>query len=283
MRKLFSLSYLTVPGCTPVEQTQIAAEAGYDYVSFRLINLGVAGEPEVDLLSPIMLRRTRAALADTGMRLHDIELVRVQREVDPQSFLPAFEAGAELGARHVIASAWTNVRNDREFIVERFGEICDLAAPFGLTINLEFPAFSRLACLEDAIDVLNAANRPNAGLLIDTLYWHFSRAKLSDLRLIRRDWINFVHICDAPAEIPNSREEMIHIAREARLYPGEGSIDFASLATHLPDVPYSIELPNALRSAELGHLEHARRCLVAAHDIFDRLGHGPAPRTGTSG
>jgi sugar phosphate isomerase/epimerase len=283
MNRPISLAYLTVPGVTPVEQTHIAAEAGYDFVSFRLINLGVPGEPTADLLGPMMLRRTRAALADTGLKLHDIELARILREVDPKTFLPAFEAGAELGARHVIASAWTNVRNDRDFIAERFSEICDLAAPFGLTVNLEFPAFSRLACLGDAVEVLDVANRPNAGLLIDTLYWHFTRARLSDLRAVRRDWINFLHICDAPAEIPSTREEMLTIARETRLYPGEGAIDFAALAAALPQVPLSIELPNARRSAELGHLGHARRCLEAAHKIFDRQGHAPLPRTGTAG
>lgn len=283
MNRPVSLAYLTVPGLTPIEQTHIAAEAGYNYVSFRLINLGVAGEPAVDVLAPMMLRRTRAALAETGLKLHDIELARILREVDPKTFLPAFEMGAELGAHQVIASAWTNVRNDRDFVVERFSEICDIAAPFGLTVNLEFPAFSRLACLEDAVEVLEAAARPNAGLLIDTLYWHFTRARLSDLRMVRRDWINFLHICDAPAAIPGTREEMMHIAREARLYPGEGAIDFAALAATLPQVPLSIELPNAARSAELGHLGHARRCLETTRSVFERLGHGPLPRTGTAG
>jgi len=283
MNRPISLAYLTVPGLTPVEQTHVAAEAGYDYVSFRLINLGVPGEPTVDLLSPMMLRRSRAALAETGMKLHDIELARILREVDPASFLPAFEAGAELGARHVIASAWTSVRNDRDFIIDRFSEICDLAAPFGLTVNLEFPAFSRLACLEDAVEVLDVAARPNAGLLIDTLYWHFTRARVSGLRMVRRDWINFLHICDAPAAIPTTREDMLHIAREARLYPGEGAIDFAALAAALPQVPLSIELPNARATAELGHLGHARRCLEAARDVFTRHGHAPLPRTGTAG
>ena len=283
MNRPISLAYLTVPGLTPVEQTHIAAEAGYDYVSFRLINLGVPGEPVGDMTSKVMLRRTRAALAETGLKLHDIELARVLREVDPATFLPAFEAGADLGARHVIASAWTNVRNDRDFIIDRFSEICDLAAPFGLTVNLEFPAFSRLACLEDAVEVLDVASRPNAGLLIDTLYWHFTRARLSDLRMVRRDWINFLHICDAPAAIPTTREEMLHIAREARLYPGEGAIDFAGLAAALPQVPLSIELPNAQATAEFGHLGHARRCLEAARTIFNRHGHAPLPRTGTAG
>lgn len=71
----------------------------------------------------------------------------------------------------MIGSACATVRNDRAFIINRFAETCDLAAPFGLTVNHEYPAFSRLTCLEDATDILRAARCPNQGLLVDTLYY----------------------------------------------------------------------------------------------------------------
>jgi len=86
----------------------------------------------------------------------------------------------------MIGSAWTTVRNDRAFIIDRFAETCDLAAPFGLTVNLEYPAFSRLTCLEDATDILRAARRPNQGLLVDTLYYHFSHGRAAALAVLPR-------------------------------------------------------------------------------------------------
>jgi sugar phosphate isomerase/epimerase len=138
MGHTYSLAYLTVPGVTPPDQTYIAARTGYDYVSYRLFHLGVPGEPEIDPTSPQMIRETRKALSETGLACFDIELMRILRGLDPRQFVPAFEAGAELGARHAICSAWTDVRNDRKYIVETFAEICELAAPFGLTVNLEF-------------------------------------------------------------------------------------------------------------------------------------------------
>jgi sugar phosphate isomerase/epimerase len=278
----YSLAFLTVSGLTPPEQARIAARAGYDAVSFRLIHLGVPGEPDVDPVSPAIIRETRAVLAETGLQCFDIELARIRRDVAPQSFLPAMAAGAELGARQMISSAWTDVRNDRDFVVERFGEICDLAAGFGLTVSLEFPAFSRLACLEDALDILRAAARPNQGLLIDTLYYHFTRATPADLRAVPRQWLHFLHVSDAPDVIPFTREEMIRIAREDRLYPGEGAIDFTALGAALPELTLSIELPNARRLAELGHETHARRCLEAAKAAFERVDSTPS-RTGTEG
>ena len=264
----YALSYLTVPGVTPPEQTYIAARTGYDYVSYRLFHLGVAGEPDIDPTDPQVISDTKRALADTGLKCFDIELMRIMRGLDPKDFVPAFEAGAELGAGQVICSAWTDVRNDRKFIVETFAEICDLAAPFGLTVNLEFPAFSRLTTLEEVMEVLERTGRRNQGMLVDTLYMHFNKAPLLALEKVPPEWINFLHICDAE-DLAFTREAMIETARDARLYPGEGAIDFWAVNYLFPDLPLSIELPHAKRIAEFGPEQHARNCLEAARSVFD--------------
>ncbi|SFC20630.1 sugar phosphate isomerase/epimerase family protein [Tropicimonas isoalkanivorans] len=268
MSHKYSLAYLTVPGVTPPEQTYIAARAGYEYVSYRLFHLGVAGEPDIDPTSPQVIRESKQALADTGVKCFDIELMRILRSIQPRDFLPAFEAGAELGARHVISSAWTDVRNDRNYIVETFAEICDLAEPFGLTVNLEFPAFSRLTTLEEVLDILERTGRRNQGVLVDTLYMHFNKAPLMALERVPAEWINFLHICDAE-DLAFTKDEMIRIARDARLYPGEGAIDFSSVNYMFPNLPLSIELPHAARMAEFGPEQHARNCIEAARAVFD--------------
>ena len=68
--------------------------------------------------------------------------------------------------------------------------------------------------------------------------------------------------------IADTREGMIQLARDARLYPGEGWIDFAGIIERCPPMNYSIELPNQSRVAELGYEEHARRCLTHAKATF---------------
>ncbi|KEO55420.1 sugar phosphate isomerase/epimerase family protein [Thioclava pacifica] len=267
MSRLYALEYLTCPGVTPSELVHIAADAGYDAASFRLIHMGVAGEPDCDPCAPEMLRETKRALADRGLIAWDVELARILRDTPASAYERAFSAAAELGCTQAISSAWTDVRNDGSFVTERFGEICDLAAQYGLTVNLEYPAFSRLCCIEDALDVLKRAKRPNQGLLIDTLYHHFTGGKMADLARVPRKWVNFLHVCDTD-HVAYDKAEMIHIARDARLYPGEGVISFAAIAAALPDAVVAIELPNAARSAELGHTEHARRALEAAQRFF---------------
>ena len=260
----FSLAHLTLLGCSPPELTYIAAKAGYDFVSLRLIPMGVPGEKSCLPEDKVMIRKTKAALDETRIKLLDIELARILIDKDPKQYEPAMETAAELGARHVISSAWARDRMDRDYIVQRYGEICDLAKPFGLTVDLEFPSFSRLTNLQEAADIVRTADRQNGGILIDTLYLHFSRISLDEIRELPRSWFHFLHICDTFAEIPGTREDMIHIARDNRLYIGEGCIDFRPIFDRLPAIPLSIELPNAKRVKELGDQAYARRCLETA-------------------
>ena len=272
MTKQYSLAYLTVNGCSPPEMVHIAARTGYDFVSLRLIPMGIAGEPQYLPTDTDMIRDTKAALRETGIGVLDLELARIVEDVAPSAYLPAMEIMAELGAKHVITSAWTTNRNDRNFIVERFAELCDLAEPLGLTVNLEFPTFSRLTNLAEAADIVGAANRANGGILIDTLYYHFSNVSPQELQQLPNEWFHFLHICDTATTIPADREGMIHVARDDRLYIGDGVIDFAALLANLPSMPYSIELPNAKQVKQFGFEEHARRCLRSAKQHLDQLG-----------
>jgi sugar phosphate isomerase/epimerase len=264
MKHKFSLAHLTLIGCTPPELAYIAARAGYDFVSLRLIPMGVPGEAPGNPMAPHMIRATRQALDSTGIEMHDLELARILPHVAPAAYEPAMEVAAELGARHVICSAWTTKAGDRSFLVERYAEICDLAAPYGLTVDLEFPYISRLKTLEETADVVRAGDRPNGGILIDTLYVHLSGLDPRALARLPREWFHFVHIADAPKAIPATRDDTVRLMRDARLYPGEGCIDFRAIAAALPPVTYSIELPNLKRVAELGYEGHARRCLETA-------------------
>lgn len=267
MTRQFSLANLTVLGCPPPEMTYIAARAGYDFVSLRPIYMGLPGEPNYALAeNKVLMRQTKKAMADTGVKLLDIELARIYDSVDVKKYLPAMEVAAELGGRAVLSSIWTS---DRNFYIERFAELCDLAKHFALTVNLEYVPIASIFNLAGALDVLHTVKRDNAGLMIDTHHFHRAGDKVEDLDGVPREWFNFAHICDAPAEIPTEKEEMTRILREARLYCGEGGIDIASIVNRIPEIPYSIELPNTARSKEMGHAEHAWRCLQTTKDYLD--------------
>lgn len=265
---LFSLAHLTLINCTPAELVYVAARAGYDAVSPRLITMNVPGEFEQSPLDRAQIQATKTALATTGLKVLDIELARITEDCNPRDFEAALELGGELGARHMIMSAWTTRRDDRDFLLDVYIETCNLAAPYGLTIDLEFPSFSRLRTLDEVLDIVRAADQPNGGILVDTLYLHLSRVDLGELLHVPQELLHFLHISDCLPGIADTREGMIQLARDARLYPGEGWIDFAGIIERCPPMNYSIELPNRSRVTELGYEEHARRCLVHAKQKF---------------
>jgi sugar phosphate isomerase/epimerase len=265
----YSLAHLTTLGLAPPELTHAAAKAGYDYVSLRLIPLHTHGEPLYLPSDTAMIRRTRQALADTGVKLLDLELARILDDVDLKTYLPAMEVAAQLGAQHVITSVWTDKRRNHAFHVECLRQLCEMARPLGLTLNLEFPTFSSVPSLAAAAELVRDAGCAEAGILVDMLYMHYARVPLPELAALPREWLRFAHLCDAPAFIPATREGQIDIARGKRLYPGEGGIDIPAIVAALPPVPLAIELPNTARAAELGLEEYARQCLVQSRRYFE--------------
>jgi sugar phosphate isomerase/epimerase len=270
----YSLAHLTVLGCPPPEMTYIAARAGYDFVSLRIIYMGLPGENNYALAeNPEMLRQTKRALASTGLKVHDIELARIYDDMHPTRYLPAMEVAAELGARAVLSSIWTT---NLDYAIEKFGEVCDLAHSFGLTVDLEYVPIAGVKTLAGAVDVLRAVRRPNAGLMIDTHHFHRAQDRVEDLDDLPAEWFHFAHLCDAPSAMPADPEEMTRIMREGRLYVGEGGVDIAGILNRLPPMVYSIELPNLARVREMGYAEHAFRCLESAKAYaaakFSRIG-----------
>ncbi len=266
MERKFSLAHLTVLGSTPAEMTYIAARCGYDFVSFRTIGLGTENEPQYPLAkNKAMYRETKTALVETGVQLLDIEMARIYDGVDPKVYLPAFEAAAELGGRHVLTTASTDNRN---FIIDCFTQLCDLAKPFGLTIDLEFITWYNVATFGQAADIVREADCDNGGILVDTLHFNRSRVPLEELDQVPPERFHYAHVCDATKEIPFTKEGLIYTAREERLYLGEGDINVASILKRLPDIPYSLEIPHAVRAKELGYEEFARHCLQTAKDYF---------------
>ncbi|WP_370617657.1 TIM barrel protein [Mumia qirimensis] len=261
-RHPYSIAHLTALSLSPPELVDAAAAAGYQYVGLRLTKVTME-EPYYPLTyDPALMRATKTHLAATGVEVLDVELARLTSGDEPRDFVRFLEAGAELGARHVITQ-FPDADFNRK--VDRFAELCELARPLGLTIDLEFPSWTETGNLTEATRILRAADQSNAGMLIDLLHFARSRSSVSDLAALPREWFHFVHLCDAPAEIPETTEELIHTARFERMFPGEGGIDVHGILAALPqDIPYALEIPRAKLVAQVGAKEHARLAVNAA-------------------
>jgi len=140
----------------------VAARIGYRGVGLRLIAVtdDSPGYPIMD--DAIMMRETKAALGDTGLRLSDIEFVKITPEINVVALESFIAAGASLGARHVITAPYdqNHVR-----LSDNLASIASLAGRYGLSALLEFFPWTTVPDLETAAKIVGAASCPNVGVL----------------------------------------------------------------------------------------------------------------------
>jgi sugar phosphate isomerase/epimerase len=270
-----SLAALTVIELSPPDMVSVAATAGYQHVGLRLI----AATPEERVYPVIgetpMVREIKARLSDGNVSILDVEVFRLRPETEVQAFLPAIETAAALGARHLLT---TGQDPDPSRLADRFAELCDIAAGFNLTVDLEFMPWTETSSLDKALRLLSAANRANGGVLIDPLHFDRTGGRLEDLATVPENQLHFVQLCDAPAARPSTTEGLIFQARNARLVPGQGELDLAGLLRCLPpELPISIEVPDAAAMArQVPAVERARGAMRATLALLDVIRTSPA-------
>lgn len=264
---LISLAHLTVLHASPAELAGIAGRCGYDAVGLRLIDV-VGGDGWPLASSRKLMRETKQAMADNGVGVLDVELARLQPHTQVGDFRRFVEAAAELGARHILAQAHDD---DWPRLVDNFASLCDLAAPYGLTLDVEFLTWTRMRDLAGVLALIEASGKDNAGVMIDTLHFFRSGCEPAELESVEPRRLHFIQIADAPAAAPDSSEGLIFAAREDRLDPGEGELPLLELLERLPaETAIAVEIPNSRLAAGLGDDERARRALEATRRLLAR-------------
>ena len=258
-----SLAHLTVLDLTPPELVLEAAAAGFRTIGIRLTATPSVGVPPYDILHDgPLLRETLRRLADTGVSVLDTEFLRFEPEQPvgvPEGFL---EVSARLGAQNVLVMS---AEPEEERTLERFSELCDAAAAYGLHVGLEFAIYTGVRTLAHAARVVAQSKRANASVLIDALHFSRSGGLPAHVAAVNPALLRYAQICDAGPDVPRPDDapSLIREARTGRLLPGEGVLPLAELIAALPPtVPLAIEAPNRA-TAELSALERATRAYRA--------------------
>jgi sugar phosphate isomerase/epimerase len=262
----FSLSHLSVLPIGPPDLIDLAADAGFHAIGIRLCS-PMAGGPEWPLrVGSVQLRETLARMKQRGVSVFDIEVVRLAEDTDVQTYLPAFESAAELGAQR----ACVNIDDpDRSRSIDRFGTLCDLARPFGLGLDIEFMVWRPVARLEDALAIVSAAGRSNGQILVDALHLDRSGGTPAAVAALDAALIGSVQLCDAPKNRPEPAG-IIEEARGGRLAPGEGGLPLGLLMSTLPkSVPLAVEVPLARSMPNATPLERARHVRLATERFLN--------------
>jgi len=269
MSTIFSLAHLTVIQLSPPELIRLAARTGYQAVGLRLIAVTDTspGYPLMD--DATAMRETKSAMSDTGVRVLDIEFVRLTPDTDVMRFERFVAAGAELGARHAMAAPYDP---DLARLADRLAAFHDLCKRYGLSAVLEFYPWTVVPNLESAVRMVEAARRPDLGILVDTLHFNRSGSKIEQLDALPASRLPYIQVCDAPVQPSYSTEELLHAGRAERLPPGEGGIDILGILRHMPrGIPIALEIPMTAMTAAKGTEAVARRVRQAAERLLETV------------
>jgi sugar phosphate isomerase/epimerase len=179
-----------------------------------------------------------------------------------------FRIAEVLGARSLNAADVLGGDWEMAEAAECFAGLCDRAAEHGLLVHLEWLAWSRIADLVTALEVVTVADRPNGGLNVDT--WHCARTgtSASDLLGVPGERVLAIQVDDGPAQ---AEENLIEATLHSRLVPGEGAFDLSgylrALSTIGADAPVGVEVFSDELHAQ-GANEAARQAAEATRALL---------------
>ena len=150
MTRSYSLAYLTANESSVPEAISIAGKLGYASVGLRL-KPNAPGAPFQSFIDDKQTQReTLARMADTGVTVFDIEIIRIGEVFDPKAYRPLLEAGAALQAKAVLVAA-DDTHAQR--LAQHYAQLCEFMQPYGLTADLEFMPWTGVKDAKAALNI----------------------------------------------------------------------------------------------------------------------------------
>jgi sugar phosphate isomerase/epimerase len=180
----------------------------------------------------------------------------------------AFDYAEALHARSVTAVVFAAAPSQDE-LIDSFAALCDHAAERGLLVHLEFIPFSPVRTVGDALAIVEAANRPNGGIMLDAWHLYRSGGTASDVQAAAKHILG-VQLDDAPVE---PEKNLVAETTQRRLLPGQGDADVPGIIRALRSggstAPLGVEVFSETLAA-LPPEEVARQAFAAAKDCIKK-------------
>lgn len=263
-----NLDHLTAIEAQPRELIEAAGASGYSGVClFQKSMAELPKMPDYDLvLNKKQRNATRQAAVDLGVSIELVYPFSFGSRVSVPAFEPDLACAAELGARLVNALVYDR---DEARAADNLGAFTDLAGRYGLLTAVEFFPGSRVASLEDAVELLEQVNSPEGlGLNVDLLHLMRSGGDVSQIAGMRKESIFIAQACDGPLNLEPS--QFAFEASSNRLLPGQGEFDVAAFVESLPEhCPVCLEIP--VSDSGEGALDPVGKANAAMHAFRDCL------------
>jgi sugar phosphate isomerase/epimerase len=238
---------MDTPATSPVpiaERVAAVTDAGY-------CGLGLIADDLAVVRDTIGYRALTNLMADHGLTHIEIELIE-------RWWIPRGEPGHTYETRDLLLDAADTLSpafikigsqngptiDDHYRLVGPLRDLADEAVEHGTRVAIETMPFSAITTVPMGVDIVEAADHPAAGLVVDA--WHVFRANtpLSDVNdVLAPKHIFGVELNDAATEVVGT---LFEDTVDRRLLCGEGCFDLAGLITLLRDKgfdgPWGVEI-----------------------------------------
>jgi sugar phosphate isomerase/epimerase len=269
------LENISVFGMPPVEFVNLAADLGCAFISTGLtqLNINPHNYPSFSLLDDASLRREMiAAMRDRGVSISLGEGLTVREDADIRDRAHELDIMAELGIKR-INTVSLDPELGRSF--DKFAILAEMAAALGIETTTEFAPGLTVQDLPTAIAAVRHVGRPDFRLLLDTMHFFRSGAKLADLKALDPGMIGYVQLCDAP--LAPRFDSYMQEAMTERMVPGTGEAPLRDILAAVPrHLVVALEIPLLSQAqAGVGPYERLRPCVEAARKLLDQLDSAP--------
>jgi len=245
-------------------ETRVAITADTGFRGFGITHADI-----VELDNSIGLEEARDILLDNGIQFVELEMLmdwftsgqsRTSSDLVRRDLLAAAQI---LPVRHIKVGATYGITSwPTNLIAHELNELASQAADVGALIAVEPQAMANIRSPKDALEVLEMADHPAAGLMLDI--WHLERIgfPMNDIRQIPSEIIVSTELNDAPAHVEGS---LLEDTVNGRLLCGEGSFDIPGFIEAVRATgyrgPWGVEI--------LSHVHRVRPVEDAIRDAHD--------------
>lgn len=231
---------------TPLADTlRIARESGYNAVELRHADFmrgRKAGMSEAAMVELVRDANIKVAVIGTESGVVFAADDELKRLLDSLRYVS--EKAVALGCDVIMVSPGQNAQGGMAAAQRNLRTCAEITAEYGIKLALEFNSRHPLIrTLEDGMTVVNAVDRENCGLLLDTYHLHCSGGNGTSFRHVPVERIFTFQFSDAPPGPPSDTRQPVD-----RLPPGKGVAPFVEIFRTLMAMGYqgymSYEAPN---------------------------------------
>lgn len=231
---------------TPLaDALRIAREAGYNGVELRHIDFlrgqkaGMSEQAMVDLVRAANIKvavigAESGAVFETGDEL--------KRKLDSLRYVS--EKARQLDCDVIMMAPGQNASGGMPLAKQNLKTCAEVCGEYGLNLALEFNSrHPVIRTVADGMELIDAVNLKNCGLLLDTYHLHCSGGTADSFKHVPVDRIITFQFSDAPPGPPSDTRQPVD-----RLPPGKGVAPFVEIFKNLMAMGYqgymSYEAPN---------------------------------------